>query len=157
MPSVRPKPVRQRNQFGVAIGGPVVRDKIFWFADYEGLRERRSVPQSRTSAGAFRKSGLFSAPVFDPFAAGKPAFKPKCVGTMDDPARSLGPGRRQDRRFDSGSQCCRHEHLCVHADQRTRADQFDVRMDYQISPDTLLFGRYSFLDSSVYRPSPLPD
>src|SRR5205807_8143816 len=27
-----PKPVRQRNQFGAVLGGPVVRDKIFWFA-----------------------------------------------------------------------------------------------------------------------------
>ena len=39
---------------------------------------------------------------------------------------------------------------------RTRADQFDVRMDYQMSHDTRLFGRYSFADSDVFRPAPLP-
>ncbi len=31
-----------------------------------------------------------------------------------------------------------------------------MRMDYQISHDTRLFGRYSFADSDVFRPAPLP-
>ena len=29
----------QRNQFGYAVGGPAVRDKLFWFTDYQGTRE----------------------------------------------------------------------------------------------------------------------
>jgi hypothetical protein len=32
-------PPFHRNQFGVAFGGPIVRNRTFWFADYEGLRE----------------------------------------------------------------------------------------------------------------------
>jgi len=32
------------NQFGGSIGGPVKQDKTFWFASYEGLRQRQSVP-----------------------------------------------------------------------------------------------------------------
>src|SRR5207244_5072267 len=39
---------------------------------------------------------------------------------------------------------------------RTRADQFDVRVDVQISPETQLFGRYSFVDSNIFLPAPLP-
>ena len=35
-------------------------------------------------------------------------------------------------------------------------DQFDVRMDYQISSDTSPLRRYSFVDSNIFRPSPLP-
>src|SRR3989449_4520248 len=60
-----PKPVRQRNQFGAAFGGPVVKDKVFWFADYEGLREREGAPQTRAVPNVQQKMGLFSTPVFD--------------------------------------------------------------------------------------------
>src|SRR5262249_16320278 len=38
-----PEPVRKRNQFGGAIGGRLIHDRAFWFADYEGLREREGV------------------------------------------------------------------------------------------------------------------
>ncbi len=68
-----PKPARKRNQFGGTLGGPLVKNKLFWFGDYEGLREREGVPQTRAVPGGLEKAGLFSTPVFDPFAAGKPS------------------------------------------------------------------------------------
>jgi outer membrane receptor protein involved in Fe transport len=36
----RPRPVLTRNQFGGTIGGPIVKEKAFFFASYQGTRER---------------------------------------------------------------------------------------------------------------------
>ena len=69
-----PKPVRERNQFGGAAGGPLVKNRTFWFGDYEGLRDREGIPRVRQVPTAAEKAGLFDAAVFDPFTAGRPEF-----------------------------------------------------------------------------------
>lgn len=45
------KPPYNRNEFGVTVGGPVIRNRTFFFASYEGLRLRNSNP------------GTFSVPI----------------------------------------------------------------------------------------------
>jgi hypothetical protein len=41
-------PPFERNQFGVAFGGPIVRNRAFFFVDYEGLNEQRGITTSTT-------------------------------------------------------------------------------------------------------------
>ena len=36
-------PAFRRNQFGAALGGPIVKDRTFFFADYEGLRQNQGI------------------------------------------------------------------------------------------------------------------
>lgn len=33
----------RRNQFGYAVGGPALKDRLFWFTDYQGTRETRGI------------------------------------------------------------------------------------------------------------------
>src|SRR5262245_18042080 len=83
------KPVRKRNQFGGAIGGPVIENKTFFFGDYEGLREREGVVRFSVVPSINEKNGIFldnaGKPLFirDPFKAGR------CEATPANPAPGI--------------------------------------------------------------------
>jgi len=53
------KPTLIQNQFGIAMGGPIRRDSIFWFADYEGFRAITTTYQSSTLPTMDQRAGNF--------------------------------------------------------------------------------------------------
>src|SRR3954468_324441 len=60
------KPVYQQNQFGGTIGGPIKRDKLFFFADYEGYRRIRKTLQFATLPTVAQRQGNLGIPVVNP-------------------------------------------------------------------------------------------
>ena len=79
-----------RNNFGGSFGGPIIRNKTFFFFNYEGLRHTRShtmvatVPTEEEINGDFEMSG---ATIYNPFSARpNPAF---------DPTRPVSPTNPQ--------------------------------------------------------------
>ena len=133
-----------------------MKNRTFWFADYEGLRDLEGVPRVRQVPTAAEKAGLFSAAVVDPFARGATRVQPQRPGSVGDPARALGSGRRRDRRAHPDPNVPGSTIYASTPVTDTRQDQFDVRIDHQISAKLTLFGRYSFVDTLTFRPAPLP-
>ena len=53
--------VLKRNQFGYAVGGPAIRNKVFWFTDYQGTRQRQGSSASlQVVPSVAQRSGQFS-------------------------------------------------------------------------------------------------
>jgi hypothetical protein len=150
-----PKPKRERNQFGGAAGGPLVKNRTFWFGDYEGLRDLEGVPRVRQVPTAAEKAGLFSAAVFDPFTAGRPEFSRNAQGQWVIPRERWDPVGAAIVGLIPDPNVANSTIFASTPVTDTRTDQFDVRVDHQISPNMTLFGRYSFVDTLTFRPAPL--
>ena len=64
--SPAPKTPQQRNQFGASLGGPVFKNKLFFFADYEGYRQVLKYNNFDSIPTATDRSGVLPVPVVDP-------------------------------------------------------------------------------------------
>lgn len=54
----RPRPVLNRNQFGGTLGGPIIKDKFFFFGSYQGTRERNGASLNNSLTFPILPAGL---------------------------------------------------------------------------------------------------
>ena len=59
----QPIPAFRRNQFGASLGGPLHRDRTFFFLSYEGLRERKAITSVATVPAAGVRAGAVASVV----------------------------------------------------------------------------------------------
>jgi Carboxypeptidase regulatory-like domain len=128
------KPPFRRNQFGVTTGGPLYRKRLFFFANYEGLRQSLGVTHvDIVPSPAARMGNLSTGTVqVDSEATRYLAFYPL-------PNRGLiGNG-------DTGN-------FAFAGQQITPENYFTTRIDYQFRPSDLLTGSYVFDGAQTTQP-----
>src|SRR5207245_3494533 len=61
-----PRPRFRRNQYGFVLGGPVKKNRTFFFVDWQGTRLQTGAVRTSTVPTSLQRGGIFSQPIFDP-------------------------------------------------------------------------------------------
>jgi len=142
------KPPLRRNQFGGVLGGPIVKNRAFFFGDYEGFRQDRKLTAFATVPTAAQKQGVLGVDVRDPrigvvYPAGTTVpmtgFAQKVLGGLPDPNL---PGSANN--------------YSVLQDFTNHSNKAGGKVDLQINPAVSAFGRYGWRDLATTDQPPLP-
>jgi Carboxypeptidase regulatory-like domain/TonB-dependent Receptor Plug Domain len=141
------KPPLVRNQFGGTVGGPIVRNRIFFFGDYEGFRQIQKVLNFDSIPSLSDRSGVLPVAVVNPltgtvYAAGTPLpmipFARQVLGDLPTPT---GPARSNN-----------YQQLIINP--RDYGDKYDAKIDAQINARMNGFLRFSQRkDNQFYQPT----
>jgi hypothetical protein len=149
-PSSGVKPSLERNQFGFVFGGPIVRNRTFFFGNYEGFRQISKQVTFATVPTAAQRAGNLGVPVRNPLtgevyadgsipASAITSFASSVLAGLPLPTR---PGTSNN--FDSLPR------------RQDYNDKFDIKVDHQFSTATSAFFRYSHREVDNFEPPPIP-
>jgi hypothetical protein len=143
-------PDYRRYQFGASIGGPLRRDGLFIFSDYEGTRLREGITRITTVPTLAEREGDFSASVLpaprDPFTGG--SFPGHRI-----PSAYLNPiGRAIASLYPEPNRGSAVGNFVSSPLLVDDVDHFDVRVDRAFGAASTLTTRYSFGDRRLYEP-----
>lgn len=140
-------PLLIRNQFGATLGGPMVKDRSFFFASYEGFRLRQGVTKSASVPTPLERKGDFSQSLVKPFdfVSGRPfpngVIPDDRINAVARRLLSFYPlPNRGINQFASTQTLT------------SNRDQFTIRIDHSLSKKQNLTGRYYFEDGFTVRP-----
>jgi len=152
------------NQFGGTFGGPILKDKTFFFVSYEGTRERRGVPGSPTTvfsdaerAGNFSdREANFTGALATPLCFPRDSTGGSCYATGTPYGTMFPNANIPSRYFDPVSTTVLG--LIPHANvgsnslvitplQPNDADEFTVKFNHELNAKNRLAGFYFFDDT----------
>ena len=133
-----PKFKNDQNQYGAHLGGPIVKDKAFFFADYEGTRITRGVTRITRVPTLDERRGVFSGTVRDP-RTGQPFPNNTIPSDRFDPVAVAILALLPEPNTAGNNNYTRPD-----AEVIDNADRFLGRVDLRLSNSDNVFGRYIY-------------
>jgi hypothetical protein len=167
-PVGQPKPEFRRNQYGAALGGPIVKNRTFFFVDYQGVKQAVGTVRISTVPTLLERQGNFTElygsttpALYDPATTvqtptgfTRSPFSPTNIipTSRIDPA-ALTVLKRHPLPTKAGTA----NNFTLVGNDQDHQNQFDARLDHKFSEKDQTFGRYSYFHD-VDQPVPfLPD
>ena len=160
----QPKPPFKQNQFGGAIGGPIIKNKTFFFADYDGFRQDlgrvfvNSVPTAKMRQGDFSE---LSTPIYDPLttvALPGGGFSRQAFPGNVIPANRWDPvTAKLMNAYPLPTSSALSNNLVTSPTRTQDWNQFDVRIDHAQSQSNNFLARYSRSKTATTNPYTFPD
>ena len=142
------KPPLRRNQYGGTIGGPLVQNKAFFFADFEGFRQDKKATAFSTLPSTLQNSGILSVDIRDPRTG--VVYPAGTQIPMTSFARSVLGGLPAPNVAGAAN------NYSIAQDFTNDTDKAGGKIDLQISPALSLFGRYGWRSLSTNDQPPIP-
>jgi Carboxypeptidase regulatory-like domain/TonB-dependent Receptor Plug Domain/TonB dependent receptor-like, beta-barrel len=134
------KPDFQRSQFGGSLGGPLVKNKTFFFSSYEGLREHKGITQVATVLDDAARTGILPGRAAIDVPAGVRPYVD--LYPVANGPQILDPAGRPTGLAEYKSVLNRH----------SNQDFAMVRVDHTFSASDSIFARYLLDDSTRDEP-----
>ncbi len=153
-----PIPPYKLNDFGASIGGPAIRNKTFFFANYEGYYERLASTVVTTVPTQAQKLGIFtgSAPIYDPTTT----LRVGSTYTRSAFANNIIPVSRFDplaarivSLYPAPQTSALTNNYVSNPVKATDNNRGDIRIDHQITSTQNVFSRYSIDDAQIQQPN----
>ena len=153
-------PFRQ-NQFGFTAGGPVLRDRTFFFGDYEGTRISQSESFLSLVPTAVEKTGNFSDGFLgQPLPGGTTGIVDPTTGqpypNQQIPTSQLDPVALKVAQLIPDPNVTGTNQFAYNPVRTNSVNQFDIRVDHQLNAPTQIFGRVSYSKQDLLNPGTLP-
>ena len=135
-----PRPEFRRNQYGLTIGGPIRKNKTFFFADWQGTRLRTGITRQSVVPTVAQRTGAFTATIYDPANSPRVPFPNNTI-----PASRFDPLAAQVlKHYPTPNTAAANNYILTGVEPDSQ-DQFDGRVDQVFNEKHRAFVRYSYL------------